>query len=1556
MIRHRIIRFFISSTFADMTMERNTLYNIFTELKPYCKQKGWLLENVDLRWGISREAGLDNRTMTICLDELKRCQKLSPHPNFIILLGERYGWIPLPETIPYTHKSLIDIFANQKEKELFEQWYRLDMNALPNGEYILKEREGGYRDYDVYEKEVESPLRNLFCYIAEFMEYDEDRIKFGASATEQEIYYGALSVEDAHKHVLVYRRQLQNIPKELQNIYLTPEDEVFPFFSERTKLDLLCEKVERKIPQERLCKKSIDFSYYISEEFQKEYYDQMYNHIKQLIDDEINQNNENDLELEIKSHWEFAQQEIQSFIGRERELEQIEAFIRNPESSYLWIQAESGMGKSSLISKAVIKFKDEFNIICRFCDTTNVSGTATGLLSSIVDELINLYPAKKWHNPFTYTSEAIMERPIFEELQCIFTNITTTKPLLIVLDAVNQLNDSAGIGFKYYNWLPYPKHTKIIISSTEEPKTLSEGRNWEVIRLSGMKDNPFKLITRIFELGKRTLTETQVHTALHFVEQSDCSPLYLFLLSNYLLRIPSWESINFIPTDTKDLINSIITNLSMRQYHDEYLIKLSLSLFAYDRLGLSEGELIDILSSDNDLYHSLMNKSFHSWNPLETNRIPAVIWSRLFYDISYFLRIHQTRVGELIHIYHKLVEEVISDLFLGDFYFKQKVGLLLNNYYKVHWENGDYHSISEYPRTLYSLANHKAELRQLLAELLENINFISTKAGLFKYAIKEDYDLLISLNNNPEKVEHLLKLKNEIISISSGSREQFCALALNLPHGSLLRNISQQQISERERNKVLKNELSDFVQSEEVCFYLKPGTYKGISSDGKRVVCIGDNPKNVEIINLLNPHKSHSYTMPDKILLLETDDTLQYHAVLTEKFAILYDSINNEILYSKENQGIYWTTISTDGKKCAFGGPEGYKLYENNLVWKKEGEYINGRLSHSGKYLWLIVGNKLQRMKLADKSYLNYPLQHQLSYCNEFCGNDTYISDCSDEWCILIHKCNVVIVGTYYKANGETFFWLGCVNSTWEKRVCVAISRDASTMILSNETGFTCIAKLPISNDEIANLKLDWCVAKDMRSVDLITPDFSYALSTEDKIIFSLNQSINNIKPREGGNCGINSFTGSASGDLLLSSIGINKVIDSEQDVLLFRISEDKIERTILHPEFNNEYIYVASSKVAPDKSFFVLTSFPINEQKSEILFYDNQYKVNHHKAMGTMEFTAIAISTDSKYVAVCSGAYLSGCTPVILIYSANCIQLDHYFIKEDNMIGVSVSDDIRFTQNNRYIILCDYTLYVIDMKEHVFLEDHIECSSAPKPLVSLAYRKFLLAILPDDRTIITSANHNIYIQQLPSGEITCIPSEATIMGCSPSGRYLYYVSGEKNSLFQLNILTKERFLILDNVCYIIPTFNDEYIYALQYNNEIHLVNTVACEIRQSYYLHKIAYHFSHTAKGLAVAQNNGDFLLLSPLKQYSVNVPACITVVKHWNYGLHVFDAPKATCPLCGYSFEPSDNIIDTIKKYKGDILPCMSIPQKAWEEQNLLNHHCPNCRGLLRFNPFMT
>ncbi len=38
--------------------------------------------------------------MKICLAEIARCQNGTPRPNFVILMGNRYGWRPLPVEIP----------------------------------------------------------------------------------------------------------------------------------------------------------------------------------------------------------------------------------------------------------------------------------------------------------------------------------------------------------------------------------------------------------------------------------------------------------------------------------------------------------------------------------------------------------------------------------------------------------------------------------------------------------------------------------------------------------------------------------------------------------------------------------------------------------------------------------------------------------------------------------------------------------------------------------------------------------------------------------------------------------------------------------------------------------------------------------------------------------------------------------------------------------------------------------------------------------------------------------------------------------------------------------------------------------------------------------------------------------------------------------------------------------------------------------------------------------------------------------------------------------------
>ena len=91
-----VIPVFVSSTFSDLVHERNALqHRVWQKLEQYCLLRGFQFQAIDLRWGVPTEAGLDHRTVRICMEELRRSQEVSPQPNFLILLGDRYGWQPL---------------------------------------------------------------------------------------------------------------------------------------------------------------------------------------------------------------------------------------------------------------------------------------------------------------------------------------------------------------------------------------------------------------------------------------------------------------------------------------------------------------------------------------------------------------------------------------------------------------------------------------------------------------------------------------------------------------------------------------------------------------------------------------------------------------------------------------------------------------------------------------------------------------------------------------------------------------------------------------------------------------------------------------------------------------------------------------------------------------------------------------------------------------------------------------------------------------------------------------------------------------------------------------------------------------------------------------------------------------------------------------------------------------------------------------------------------------------------------------------------------------------
>jgi hypothetical protein len=120
----KIFRVFVSSTFGDMVEERRALQSeVFPRLHEYCRKRGARFQAVDLRWGISAEAARDRRTMAICLAEVRRCRQLSPTLNFIALIGNRYGWRPLPTTIAGGDFDALASAATRADRALFRRAY-----------------------------------------------------------------------------------------------------------------------------------------------------------------------------------------------------------------------------------------------------------------------------------------------------------------------------------------------------------------------------------------------------------------------------------------------------------------------------------------------------------------------------------------------------------------------------------------------------------------------------------------------------------------------------------------------------------------------------------------------------------------------------------------------------------------------------------------------------------------------------------------------------------------------------------------------------------------------------------------------------------------------------------------------------------------------------------------------------------------------------------------------------------------------------------------------------------------------------------------------------------------------------------------------------------------------------------------------------------------------------------------------------------------------------------------------------------------------------------------
>ena len=198
-MQSKTFRLFISSTFSDFNEERRLLQTyVFPKVKDYCSGKGYTFQPIDLRWGVSNEAQLDQKTLELCINEV-HASKLQPHPNFLIMAGDRYGWVPCPYAIEQgEYNTILSQVTSKEDQALLDKWYQLDNNQIP-ASYILKERAGQYADYNTWAKDEEQ-LREILQIAVELTNLDAtSKEKYFDSATEQEVFNGIIKYKDKTK-------------------------------------------------------------------------------------------------------------------------------------------------------------------------------------------------------------------------------------------------------------------------------------------------------------------------------------------------------------------------------------------------------------------------------------------------------------------------------------------------------------------------------------------------------------------------------------------------------------------------------------------------------------------------------------------------------------------------------------------------------------------------------------------------------------------------------------------------------------------------------------------------------------------------------------------------------------------------------------------------------------------------------------------------------------------------------------------------------------------------------------------------------------------------------------------------------------------------------------------------------------------------------------------------------------------------------------------------------------------------------------------------------------
>ncbi len=306
------------------------------------------------------------------------------------------------------------------------------------------------------------------------------------------------------------------------------------------------------------------------------------------------------LELERLAQRAFLHSRCHVYIRNEANFEVLNTFLDDVHTRYLVITGESGMGKSALVANWLNDHRedDRFCTIYHFIGNSGAEGDYNRILSCLTDEIYDLYDLPKPDDKMQQSGQDRREPK--EILQELMMRIAGKKPLLIVLDGINQLAEREGEEPKLLNWLPaVPDGCKMLFSTLEDDETMATFRRraYPVFRLEPLDQaQQRELIANYMHRYGKKLTPEQIARIADDPENRNT--LVLRTLLDELVCFGVHEELDaridyYLAAENIEDFFQRVLQRAEEDYGRE-VVRDTLALIAVSHEGMSETEMLDM--------------------------------------------------------------------------------------------------------------------------------------------------------------------------------------------------------------------------------------------------------------------------------------------------------------------------------------------------------------------------------------------------------------------------------------------------------------------------------------------------------------------------------------------------------------------------------------------------------------------------------------------------------------------------------------------------------------------------------------------------------------------------------------------------------------------------------------------------------------------------------------------------------------------------------------------------------------------------------------------------